>query len=348
MILRRPRLLSLALGGCLLLAHCAAASPSAVSRPAAEVGDRVEERASVRLPYTSTGSVNSVVWVAADAGFFARNGLDVDLSYVESATTALQALVSGGVDVVQGGGSAAVHGALSGADTVILATMANTLPYKVMVDPAIDQPADLRGKRIGVSRYGTSSDLAARLLLEHFGLQPEQDAAILQIGGQTARLGALRQGGIDAGMFDAPYNVVIAREGFRELLDTADLQIPYIQSSIFTTRAYVEAHEPATRGLMRAVVQAIAYMKQDPVATKQILAKYTQETDPAALDEAYADFVTRLLPRAPYPVIDGVRGVLKELALTQPDVGDLDPAGFVDDRFVRELDTSGYIASLYR
>src|SRR5262249_27854082 len=107
----------------------------------------------VRMSYASTGAGSSVLWVATDAGFFQRNGIDPDMTYIESAGTTVQALVSGGVDLVQAGGTAAISGALSGADLPIFACVLNALPYRLLGDPAIVRPADLRGKRLGISRY---------------------------------------------------------------------------------------------------------------------------------------------------------------------------------------------------
>src|SRR5215210_7856584 len=151
-------------------------------------------------------------------------------------------MVSGGVDVAQGGGSAPIAGALAGTDTVVIASMLNVLPYILMVDPSITQGSDLRGKRLGISRFGSSSDFATRLTLKHFGLRPEEDAGIVQIGSQGARVAALKQGGVDGVLFESPYNVAIAREGYRELVRTAGL-LPYLHAAIFTTRGYLQQHE---------------------------------------------------------------------------------------------------------
>lgn len=316
-------------------AGVAAATPSAAPR------------VPMRISYPSTGVASSVIWVATDGGFFERNGIDADVSYVESASTTLQALASGGLDVAQAGGSAPVNGALGGMDTVIVAGLLNVLPYALMVDPAIRDGVDLRGKRLGISRFGSSSDFAARYLLKHYALRPEEDAALVQVGSQGARVAALKSGAIDGGLFELPFNVLIARDGYRELITTADL-LPYLHSAIFTTRGYVREHEQATRQVTRALVEAIAYMKQDRDFTKQVMAKYTQEADPDALDAAYDVYVGTRLARVPYASVDAIRSILEEVALTNPEALNQDPARLVDDRFVRELESSGYIASLYR
>jgi ABC-type nitrate/sulfonate/bicarbonate transport system substrate-binding protein len=356
---------ALTVGSALLLAGCGGASGTSTSVPppqpagsappgtAAQGGEAARgeapapARATVRISYPSTGPSSSVIWLALEAGFLQRNGIDAELTYIESASTTLQAMVSGGVDVAQGGGTAPVNGALSGADTVVFASHLNVLPYKVMVDPAIVQPSDLRGKRLGISRFGSSSDFASRYVLKHFGLRPDEDAAIVQVGGQSARVAALKQRGIDGAVFESPYNVVVAREGYRELLRTADM-LPYLHAAIFTTRGYLQQHEPAIRQVVRSFVEAIAYMKREREATIQVIAKYTQEDDRAALEEAYDVYAYEYLPRVPYPDLNGVQNILDELALTNPAAVGQDPARFVDDRYVRELDQSGFIAGLYR
>jgi NitT/TauT family transport system substrate-binding protein len=284
--------------------------------------------------------------MATDGGFFERNGLDADVSYVESASTTLQALASGGLDIAQAGGSAPVNGALGGMDTVIVAGLLNVLPYALMVDPAVREGADLRGKRLGISRYGSSSDFAARYLLKYYSLRPDEDATIVQVGSQGARLAALKSGAVDGGLFELPFNVLMAREGYRELITTADL-LPYLHSAIFTTRGYVRDHEPAVRQVVRALTEAIAYMKQNRDVTKQVMAKYTQEEDPEGLDAAYDVYVGERLARVPYASPDAVRSILDEVALTNPEALNLDLTRLIDDRFVRELDTSGFVAGLY-
>src|SRR5262249_38508067 len=149
----------------------AAEAPAATSAAATAAE---APRIPMRISYPSTGVASSVIWVAADGGFFERNGIDADVTYVESASTNLQALASGGLDGAKAGGGAPVNGALGGMDTVIIAGFLNVLPYALMVDPAIRDGADLRGKRLGISRYGSSSDFAARYLLKYFSLRPEE------------------------------------------------------------------------------------------------------------------------------------------------------------------------------
>jgi NitT/TauT family transport system substrate-binding protein len=328
----------------------AAGAPAAAAKPAATGAPPVvagAPRVPMRLSYPTTGATASVIWTATDGGFFERNGIDADVSYVESASTTLQALASGGLDVAQAGGTAPVNGALGGMDTVIIASLLNVLPYALMVDPAIRDGADLRGKRMGISRYGSSSDFAARYLLKHFSLRPEEDATLVQVGSQGARLAALKSGAVDGGMFELPFNVLISREGYRELITTADL-LPYVHAAIFTTRGYVREHEAGMRQLARALVEAIAYMKQNREFTKQVMAKYSQEEDPAALDAAYDIYIGSRLAQVPYVSMDGLRSILEEVAMTNPEALKQDPAQLVDDRFVRELDTSAFVASLYR
>jgi ABC-type nitrate/sulfonate/bicarbonate transport system substrate-binding protein len=154
----------------LLVAGCASNSaPAATGTPAnpgAGAAPTAAARVPIRLSYPTTGASASVIWVAADGGFFERHGLDADVNYVESASTTLQALVSGSLDVAQSDGSAPVNGALAGTDTMILAGLINVLPYALMVDPAVRDGADLHGKRLGISRSVSSSDFGARYLLK--------------------------------------------------------------------------------------------------------------------------------------------------------------------------------------
>ena len=153
---------------------------------------RAQEK--IRIAYSSTDTINQIWTVAYDAGFFKKQGLDVDLVYIGSTTVGIAAIVAQDVQVGNAAGSGVANAAVRGADTVSTACMINVLAYELVVLDSIRSPEDLKGKSIGISRFGSVSDVAARELLKGLGLRPMEDVKILQVGGASERAAGFSRG----------------------------------------------------------------------------------------------------------------------------------------------------------
>jgi NitT/TauT family transport system substrate-binding protein len=217
-----------------------------------------------------------------------------------------------------------------------------------MTRPEIERPEQLRGKSIGISRFGTTIDTGARIALRHFGLAPEKDVSIIQLGGMESIVPAMSGNRVQAGILSYPATARGKQLGFRDLLDIASLNLPYASTGI-TTRGEVIRKEPdLVRRYMAAQVEAIARMKRDRPFTIHVMSKFLRTSDSEQLAEAYEIYANKHLARVPLPTIEAMRAVLDELALRNPKAKGQDPQKFFDDRFVRELQTSGFIDGLYR
>jgi ABC-type nitrate/sulfonate/bicarbonate transport system substrate-binding protein len=239
-----------------------------------------------------------------------------------------------------------VQAALQGADTVILSAALNGFVFKVFGAPEMTNPAQLKGKKLGVSRYGATSDFAVRLALKKWGLNPERDVNILQIGTSQDTVRALQAKMLDAGVTTGTSSLIARKAGFRELADLAELGLDYPTSAIGTTRSYLQKNEATVKGFMLAYIEAIHDFKRNKEAAIGVLRKYTRTDDREVLEHNYNEIASRYLAM-PIPTLEGIRTILTELSSTTAAAKSADPEQFVSYKIAREIETSGFVKRLY-
>jgi NitT/TauT family transport system substrate-binding protein len=326
----------------------AASAPGAESRAAADSPGSIvlspPER--LRVAYVAVSGGYLPLWTAQDAGLFQQRGLEVEFVFTGGAQ-AVQALLAREQDVAVTDGSAVVRAGLASGETVILAVSTNTFAFKLMAGPAVRRPEDLRGRRLGITRAGTTTDFAARYLLRQWGLVPDADVTLVQTGGNPEMLQVMVAGGIDAGIMSDPTSFQAAKEGFAELLDIGAQGIEYPMFSVATHRAVLRERPAALRAFVTAYVDAIAWLHRHRAETLEIMSRYTRRDDPEVLNATYDLYTSRYVLRVPYPTPGGIMTILDAVRDVEPRAGKVQPAELIDDRFVRELDESGYIRRLY-
>jgi NitT/TauT family transport system substrate-binding protein len=300
------------------------------------------------IAYSSVSGNMAPLWITHERGFFRKNGLDVQIVFIESGSTAVQSLSNKDVAFAQMAGAGVLQSRLRGSDVVMIAGFLNTLDYQLMVDKSISRPEQLKGKAMAVSRFGSSSDFATRYALEKFGLVPEKDVSILEIGTQPARFAALESGKIQAAMIAVPLTVRAKALGFRMLADLQMLGLEYQHTGLVTTQALIKSRPDLVRNVMKAYVEGIHYYKTNRPESIAILAKYLKTNDSELLNEVYTDLGLTLTPQKPYPTLRGIDIMLRELAARDPKAKTARPEEFVNLTFIKELDSSGYIDRLYK
>ncbi len=302
----------------------------------------------LKLIYSQFTMTNSASWFAREAGIFERHGLAADLVYVDSAP-AVQALTAGAAPVATMSGGLAVGPYLNGLDLVMIAGWCNLNSYQLLTRPEIRRVEDLRGKIIGIGRYGAAADWGLRLILRKLGINENKDVQIIQAGGggPSTRLAAMEAKKLDATVLDSPQTVQARRLGFRVLADGVELGIPFLQGGLVTRRAYIKSNEDTVRRLVRVIVEAIHYAKTNREAALKVMQKYLRVQERDALEDAYESFVVKQFPRAPYAAPAAVQAIFDLAAARDPRAKSADPQGFLDMRFVRELEQSGAIEQLY-
>lgn len=302
----------------------------------------------LRVAITSLSGSMTVPWLAREAGIFKKHGLEVEVIATPSGVEGMNALIAGEISFLQIAGATTASAAVGGADVIVIGTTINTLVLNLMARPEVEKAEQLRGKSIGISRFGTTIDTGARIALRHFGLAPEKDVSIVQLGGMESIVPAMSGNRVQAGILSYPATARGKQLGFRDLLDIASLNFPYASTGITTRGEIVRKDPDLVRRYMAAQVEAIARMKRDRPFTIGVMSKFLRTTDSEQLSEAYEIYANKHLARVPLPTIEAMRAVLDELALRNPKAKGQDSKKFFDDRFVRELQAGGFIDALYR
>ena len=287
------------------------------------------------------------LYVTKKIGAFKRNGLDVDMVLFQGGSQALQALLSGDVKLISGGGGTAAQRArMQGAGNVIVATYTPTMPYSLYVRKQIREAKQLKGGKVAVSRFGSSSDFAVRFILSRLGLDPAKDVTIMQIGNQQGRFTALMTGVVDGSVIDSPNTLLAKRQGFVQMADASSLGLVYPHNNITTTVNFIREDPAVITSFLRAFAEGIAYYKTHRPESIQMIQEFFRVKDEGIAEEAY-EYFSRITPAKPYPSLEGVRTVLADMAKSEPAVKSAKPEQFVDSSFIKKLDESGYIDRLY-
>jgi NitT/TauT family transport system substrate-binding protein len=302
----------------------------------------------VVIGYSAISPSQAPAWIAHEAGIFRKYGLDVQLIFVESGSRTVQTLISGDVVAAQVAGPSVIQSNLQGSGVVLIAGILNTMDYKLIVSRDITRPDQLKGKTVAVSRIGSSSDFATRYALEKYGLVPDKDVAILQIGSQPARFSALETGKIHGVMIAIPLTAKAAKMGYNTLADLQMLGLEYQHTGLAVTQNMIKTQPELVRNVLKAFVEAIYYMKTHRKEAVAILGKYLKSDDPEAVVEAYEATGQALIPEKPYPTLKGIQIMLREMGIKDPSARSARPEQFVDTTFIKELDSSGFIDRLYK
>jgi NitT/TauT family transport system substrate-binding protein len=299
----------------------------------------------LRIGYGAPSVAMSVLWITKEGRLFEKNGLDVEVLYLESALVQ-RALIAGNIAFGEMTGSLMSAPRLQGADLVMIAGFLNKLLYRLITRPEIASVGDLRGKRVGVSRFGAGADRATRLLLAKLGFNPEKDLTLIQVGGAPTRLAALIANTIDATIVEPPDHKKAQDAGMRILANMEEMNVPFQHTGLVTTRAQLAKAPDVSRRVIKSFVEGIHLAMTNTEVAKQAFRRYIRLQQDREQDEA-VQVLRSFLPRKPYPTVDGFKAVFAELADQIPAAKSADPKDFVDTRLLEELDRSGYIDGMY-
>jgi NitT/TauT family transport system substrate-binding protein len=302
----------------------------------------------LRVAYPAPAGAFLPLWAAQDAGIFKKHGLSIEVIAVGSSTRGVAAIVSGYLDILAGGGSSGVTSQLQGyTDMALFANIIQTFLFSVMTQPSITDVSQLRGKRMGVTRFGGTLDFAARYYLKRHGLEAGKDVSFLQIGAMPDIAVAVASGAIESGVVGVPQNLLAKKQGLRELADLSEIGARYALAGFLAKRSFLaENHETMVR-FMKALVEGIHYVKTQPKEGMEILKRYTRIDAPDIIKPTY-DLHVKLFPRVPEIYPEDLKLVLEEVALTTPKAKGANPASFIDGRAAKEVIASGFVEQLYR
>jgi NitT/TauT family transport system substrate-binding protein len=298
------------------------------------------------LAFGSTGPNLTPFWVAREAGLYKQYGLEVDLVFFRGSVIAINALASKDAHFGAFGASSSVLARLGGIDTVLIATAAPGLLFYLVARKEIRNANDLKGKKIGASRPGTDSDLAARVAVQKLGLS-DKDVQILSMGTDTERLSAMTQGIADATVVTIGGYVAAQKLGFHSLIDLSQANVAYEAAAMITTRSLIRDNSEMIVKFVKGFVAAIQYAQTHREVTLKVLSKYMRTSDQEVLNASYDYYVGRIFPRAPYVGEKGLQAVIDYVRQRNPQMPAARAQDFMDNRFIKELDEGGFIKALY-
>ena len=299
----------------------------------------------VRIGYTSPTPNHGVLWVADTSNLLKKNNLELEIVYMPG-NISLPSLLSGEIQFAQMTGALMSPARLQGADPVMLVSVQDYLDDRIVARPTFKSIEELKGKRIGISRFGAASHMRVLNLLPRFSLG-EKDVTFLQIGDTPARVVALIGGSIDASSFSPPDHLVAARAGMKILFNMRELNVAYQGTGLVTTQRHIQKNRDVARRMVKTYVEAIHLIRTNPEVSKRAFAKYRKTNDEKQLEEAYETLREIVRPK-PYPSMEGFKTIFKDVSDRIPAAKTANPKEFIEASFLEEFDRSGYIDGLYR
>jgi NitT/TauT family transport system substrate-binding protein len=295
---------------------------------------------------TTPGS-SSVLWVAKEAKIFDKHGIDATVIFVSGSVRGIQAILAGEIPIGEGGGPGLASARLAGGDVVAIAGNVNVLPYYLVAQPSIKKAEELKGKIGGNHIAGTTAEFALKLGLKKIGIDPLRDVSLRVIGGSIERMVALQKGIVNFTVVTEAGKAMAEKLGFPTVVDMVALQIPFPQNGIYTSTKLTRENPEFVRRYLRSYVEAIHYYKTHKEDTIKIMRKYSRVDDRKFLEDAW-DWHIKFMPEAPYPPAEGYQLVLQDMAEKNPKAAQANVKDYIDTRFVKELEDSGFIKGLYR
>jgi NitT/TauT family transport system substrate-binding protein len=301
----------------------------------------------LHVGYSAQAGSLAPIWITKEAGIFKKHGLDVELLFIPGGPTAAAALLSGEVPVTVVGGPAVVSSNLAGSDLVMIAGIVNTFAFQIVTVKPIISYQQLKGKRLGVNRFGASPDVAARFALKHMGIDPKE-ITILQLGEQSTRLTAMMAGQLEAAVFLPPITTMAQKQGMNVLLDLAELGAEFQITGLGSSQRFLTQRRSTAIKFMQAFVEGIHYYKTHKPESVKTIAKYMKIHDMEAVSATYDYFAPKIVPQKPYPSLKGIKALINLAANDRPELRNLSPERFVNTTILKEVDESGFIDRLYR
>jgi NitT/TauT family transport system substrate-binding protein len=293
----------------------------------------------IRIGYPSLSFRQSNVWVAKEVGLFNKYGLDVEPIFLRGGQMATQALVAGDPPIVNIG--TVVQASLQGYNLVLVAAVETKYDQIVFARKGINKLEELKGKKFGISGYGSATHNAANILFQHLNLEVNKEVTLVPTGPDAERLGAMLSGRIDATFFTSSAAAPARKSGFNELFSVADLGVEVQGNGFATSRGYITSNRDTVKNALKGFVEAIYFVYANKKEAQRVFAKYMRTTDQEMLEDSYNGYI-KWIPKKPYPTLKGIQYMLDLVAPQLPQAKNAKPEQFVDLSFLQELEKEGF------
>jgi NitT/TauT family transport system substrate-binding protein len=299
------------------------------------------------IGYTAITGIKAGLWIAEEAKLFDKYNIETDLILITSGSKMVQAMLGGDLPFAAAAGNAAVDASLAGADVVMVGALAKVPAFYIMALPEIKRIEDLRGKPVGVTRFGSSTDFTIRYLLRKHGINPERDVTMIQAGDLFAAAAMLKTKAIVAAPFSSPANLRAEESGARTLMNMGSAGVYFPHDAWMARRSFLNANEDLVRRFMKAYSEGVHKLFTEPELAKRAVQKYARSSDPKIVNAVY-QYAVDYVEKIPYNTREGVQEVLNQAALRNPKAKEAKPDSFFDDRFVKELEAQGFYKQLWK
>jgi ABC-type nitrate/sulfonate/bicarbonate transport system substrate-binding protein len=300
----------------------------------------------LRVGQGSISLQSGLMHIAKDRGIFAKYGLDVETIYIPGGSTNIHVLISGNLDLSQLSGAPGVAANLQGADIVYFAGLLDKLNYQLITRPEIKSVEQLKGKKFGVSRFGSSADFGMRAMLKRLGVDPVKEASILQIGDEPSRIAAIKSGNIDGTVANAPFGLEAERLKLFVLADSVKMDIPFFNTGLLGSKRFLDKQENKVMNFLRAYLEAIKILKTERDYSIKALAKFTRVSNLKSVAEGYDYFVKQLEP-VPHPSVSAMQAVVDQIAESNPKARGIDAKNYVNDGYLKRLEDEGFVKKIW-
>jgi ABC-type nitrate/sulfonate/bicarbonate transport system substrate-binding protein len=300
----------------------------------------------IRVGQGSVSLQSGLMHIGKDRGLFAKYGLAPEVIYIPGGSININVLISGNLDLSQLSGAPGVAANIEGADIVYFAGLLDKLNYQLITRPEIKSIEQLKGKKFGVSRYGSSADFGMRAMLKRLGVDPVKEATILQIGDEPARVAAIKSGNIDGTVANPPFNIEAERLKLNVLADSVKMDIPFFNTGLLGSRRFLEKQEAKVLNFLRAYLEAIKVLKTEREYAVKALAQFTRVQNLKAVAEGYDYFVKQLEP-VPYPSAEAMQAVVAQIAETNVKARGIDAKSYVNTGYLKRLEDEGFVKKIW-
>jgi ABC-type nitrate/sulfonate/bicarbonate transport system substrate-binding protein len=300
----------------------------------------------IRVGQGSISLQSGLMHIGKDRGLFAKYGLTTEVIYIPGGSINVQVLVSGNLDLSQLSGAPGVAANLEGADLIYFVGLLDKLNYQLITRPEIKSIEQLKGKKFGVSRFGSSADFGMRAMLKRVGIDPVKEATILQIGDEPARIAAIKSGNIDGTVANAPFGTEAERLKLSIIADSVKMDIPFFNTGLLGSKRYLDKQDAKVMNFLRAYLEAIKVLKTEREYSIKALAQFTRVQNLKAVQEGYDYFVNQL-PPVPYPSLEAMQAVVAQISETNPKARNVDAKNYVSDRYLRRLEDEGFVKKIW-
>jgi NitT/TauT family transport system substrate-binding protein len=282
-----------------------------------------------KIRVANIGGTSDHIQIAIQAGIYKKYGFDVENIQVGSSATVVQSLIAGEVDFAHVGAVPVVAAVANGIDLKIIAVFMNRFNYLMVTLPDLKKPQDLKGKALAISRFGSGDEFATREALRRWGLDPDKDVRMVQVGLTVARMAALLGRHVQASLLSPPQIVEVQRAGLNVMADLSDLDVEYAHYTLATRGSMIVENRPLVERFMKAYIDGIKFHRSHPKAVIPYLRKFSRQND-AELKLVYENLRKRIREE-PVPTAGGIQTIIKTLK-TDKDK-ELDPRRVIDTSF---------------